>query len=98
MFPNSFHCHVTEDLTPIQKQDLEGRFWNLCNGGKIQYVKYPIDYNHEAIRSLVRRAMAKGFYEGVNLHSRTAMTAVMRSFHGRLPEVRQPQPYQKSRE
>lgn len=64
---NSFHCHVTEDLTPIQKQDLEGRFWNLCNGGKIQYVKYPIDYNHEAIRSLVRRAMAKGFYEGVNL-------------------------------
>ena len=35
---NSFHCHVTEDLTPVEKQDLEGRFWNLCNGGKIQYV------------------------------------------------------------
>ena len=64
---NSFHCHVTEDLTPIEKQDLEGRFWNLCNGGKIQYVKYPISYNREAIRSLVRRAMKKGFYEGVNL-------------------------------
>ena len=64
---NSFHCHVTEDLTPIEKQDLEGRFWNLCNGGKIQYVKYPISYNREAIRSLVRRAMRKGFYEGVNL-------------------------------
>ena len=64
---NSFHCHVTEDITPIEKQDLEGRFWNLCNGGKIQYVKYPIDYNKEAIRTLVRRAMAKGFYEGVNL-------------------------------
>ncbi len=64
---NSFHCHVTEDITPIQKQDLEKRFWNLCNGGKIQYVKYPIDYNLEAIRSLVRRAMKMGFYEGVNL-------------------------------
>lgn len=64
---NSFHCHVTEDLTPIEKQDLEDRFWNLCNGGKIQYVKYPISYNREAIRSLVRRAMRKGFYEGVNL-------------------------------
>ena len=64
---NSVHCHVTEDLTPIEKQDLEGRFWNLCNGGKIQYVKYPISYNREAIRSLVRRAMKKGFYEGVNL-------------------------------
>ena len=33
----------------------------------IQYVKYPIDYNKEAIRSLVRRAMKMGFYEGVNL-------------------------------
>ena len=64
---NSFHCHVTEDITPIQKQDLEKRFWNLCNGGKIQYVKYPVDYNLEAIRILVRRAMEMGFYEGVNL-------------------------------
>lgn len=64
---NSFHCHVTEEITPIQKQDLEGRFWDLSNGGKIQYVKYPVNYNKEAIRSLVRRAMAKGYYEGVNL-------------------------------
>lgn len=64
---NSFHCHVTEDITPIEKQDLEGRFWNLSNGGKIQYVRYPISYNKDAIRTLVRRAMAKGFYEGVNL-------------------------------
>lgn len=64
---NSFHCHVTEDITPIQKQDLEGRFWELSNGGKIQYVKYPINYNVEAIKSLVRRAMDMGFYEGVNL-------------------------------
>ncbi len=64
---NSFHCHVTEDITPIQKQDLEGRFWDLLNGGKIQYVKYPINYNIEAIKSLVRRAMQMGFYEGVNL-------------------------------
>ena len=64
---NSFHCHVSEEITPIEKQDLEGRFWDLMNGGKIQYVKYPIDYNREAVKTLVRRAMAKGFYEGVNL-------------------------------
>ncbi len=64
---NSFHCHVTEDITPIQKQDLEKRFWNLFNGGKIQYVKYPVDYNLEAIETLIRRAMKMGFYEGVNL-------------------------------
>ena len=64
---NSFHCHVSEDITPIQKQDLENRFWDLSNGGKIQYVKYPIDYNMDAIKSLIRRAMDMGFYEGVNL-------------------------------
>ena len=64
---NSFHCHVTEDITPIEKQDLEYRFWELTNGGKIQYVKYPIDYNMEAIKTLIRRAMDMGFYEGVNL-------------------------------
>ena len=64
---NSFHCHVSEDISPIEKQDREQRFWNLFNGGKIQYVRYPIDYNKGAVKSLVRRAMEKGFYEGVNL-------------------------------
>ena len=64
---NSFHCHVTEDITPIQKQDLENRFWNLFNGGKIQYVRYPINYNREAVVTLIRRAMKMGYYEGVNL-------------------------------
>lgn len=64
---NSFHCHVTEDITPIEKQDLEKRFWNMSNGGKIQYVKYPVNYNREAVKTLVRRAMDMGFYEGVNM-------------------------------
>ena len=64
---NSFHCHVSEKIGPLQKQDLEGRFWELLNGGKIQYVKYPISYNTKAIETLIKRAMDKGFYEGVNL-------------------------------
>ncbi len=64
---NSFHCHVSEKIGPIEKQDLEGRFWELLNGGKIQYVKYPIDYNTKAVETLITRAMDKGFYEGVNL-------------------------------
>ena len=64
---NSFHCHVTENIGPIEKQDLEGRFWELLNGGKIQYVKYPISYNTKAVETLIERAMDKGFYEGVNL-------------------------------
>ena len=64
---NSFHDAVWEDITPIQKQDDEKRFWDLSNGGKIQYCKYPIDYNLDAIKTLVTRAMEMGFYEGVNL-------------------------------
>ena len=64
---NSFHCHVTEDITPIEKQNIEKRFWELLNGGKIQYVKYPVDYNTEAVKTLVDRAMDMGFYEGINM-------------------------------
>lgn len=64
---NSFHCGVWENITPIQKQDLENRFWDLFNGGKIQYCRYPVSYNREAIKTLVRRAMGMGFYEGINL-------------------------------
>ncbi len=64
---NSFHAHVSEDISPIEKQDCEKRFWDLMNGGKIQYVKYPIGYNKNAVKTLVERAMDMGFYEGVNL-------------------------------
>ena len=64
---NSFHCHVTEDMSPIEKQDKEERFWELFNGGKIQYCRYNLGYNTEAIKTLILRAMDKGFYEGVNL-------------------------------
>lgn len=64
---NSFHCGVWEDITPYQKQDLENRFWNYLNGGKIQYVRYPVMYNLQAIKTTVKRAMRLGFYEGVNL-------------------------------
>lgn len=63
---NSFHCGVWEDITPIEKQDYEERFYNLFNGGKIQYCRYPVNYNTEAMKVLVRRSMDKGFYEGVN--------------------------------
>lgn len=66
-FTNSFHCHVAEDISPIEKQDYEERFWELSNGGKITYTRYPIDYNMEAFKTIVRRGMAKGFYQGINM-------------------------------
>ena len=64
---NSFHCHVSEQMSPIEKQDKEERFWGYFNGGKIQYCRYNLGYNIEAIKTLVLMAMEKGFYEGVNL-------------------------------
>ena len=64
---NSFHCGVWEDISGIQKQDLEERFWELCKGGRIQYVRYNLTYNTDAMITYIERAMDKGFYEGVNL-------------------------------
>ena len=64
---NSFHCGVWEDITGIEKQDLEDRFWDLFRGGRIQYVRYNLSYNAKAMLTYVERAMDKGFYEGVNL-------------------------------
>ena len=64
---NSFHCHVSEEMSPIEKQDKEEKFWNYFNGGKIQYCRYNLGYNILAIKTLILRAMEKGFYEGVNL-------------------------------
>lgn len=64
---NSFHCGVWEDINGIEKQDLEGRFWDLFRGGRIQYVRYNLNYNTKAMITYVERAMEKGFYEGVNL-------------------------------
>ena len=64
---NSFHCGVWEDITGIEKQDLENRFWELFKGGRIQYVRYNLSYNNEAMLTYIERAMELGFYEGVNL-------------------------------
>lgn len=66
-FTNSFHCHVTEDITPTEKQDLEKRFWDLANGGKIQYVRYRNEKNIKSFMTLIDRAMNMGLYEGVNM-------------------------------
>lgn len=64
---NSFHCHVSCNITPTQKQDIEYRLFHKFLGGHIQYVKYLIDYNLEAMKALIYRAMDMGYYEGVNM-------------------------------
>lgn len=66
-FSNSFHIPVWRDITPVEKQDKEELSYHLCGGGQIQYVRYPNGNNINAIKTLVKRAMKKGYYEGVNI-------------------------------
>lgn len=66
-FTNSTHCPVYADITPFEKQDLENRFWNLSNGGHIQYVRFNTDKNVDAFHVTNMRAMKMGHYHGKNL-------------------------------
>lgn len=65
-FSNSFHCHVTENITPIEKQDTEYNNFHVCNGGHIQYVRLDNPENIEAVKNIIIRGMKLGFYQGVN--------------------------------
>lgn len=66
-FSNSFHCHVSENISQVEKQEYEARFWDLFNGGKIQYVRIDAPHNIEALEALVKHAMDLGLYEGINI-------------------------------
>ena len=64
---NSFHMHVSEDITPIDKQDSEYKCFHLCNGGNIMYNRFTCEYNKDAYITLIRRAMRLGYYYGCNI-------------------------------
>ena len=65
-FTNSSHLHVSEDVTPFEKQDKEYELFHKCNGGHIQYVRVDNPDNVDAVKALVQRGMSMGFYQGVN--------------------------------
>ncbi len=66
-FTNSFHMHVSEDITPFQKQDAEFRYFHIASGGHIQYCRFTSGMNLDYISQCVERAMKLGFYFGVNI-------------------------------
>lgn len=68
-FTNSFHRHVSEDITPFEKQDLEEWAFHQVNGGHIQYVRLDNPENFDAAKAIIQRGMLKGFYQGVNFDS-----------------------------
>ena len=65
-FTNSFHAHVTANITPFEKQDIEHQYFHKVLGGHIQYVRLTTNTNLEAIKAVVLRGMKMGFYQGVN--------------------------------
>lgn len=68
-FTNSFHCHVSENITPIEKQDAEFTSFHKINGGHIQYVRIDNPENLVALKTVIQRGMDMGFYQGVNFDS-----------------------------
>lgn len=68
-FSNSFHCHVSEDITPIEKQNTEAAAFHKVAGGHIQYVRLDNPENLEATKAIIERGMSLGFYQGVNFDS-----------------------------
>lgn len=68
-FTNSFHMHVSEPITPFEKQDAEYKMFHMCNGGHIQYVRVTNPENLQALKALILRGMDKGFYQGINFDS-----------------------------
>lgn len=68
-FTNSFHLHVSEDITPLEKQSGEYELFHMINGGHIQYVRLDNPENLEATRAYIERGMSMGFYQGVNFDS-----------------------------
>lgn len=67
-FTNSFHIHVDEDVTPIQKMDFETQFFPYSKGGAICHVKIPSigEEMLEGVKALLRHAMAIGSYQSIN--------------------------------
>lgn len=64
---NSFHIHVSEDITVFDKQDLEFDFFHKFTGGRIQYFRIPLKTNKQAVKDSVRRGMRLGYYQGINI-------------------------------
>lgn len=65
-FTNSFHIHVSEDITPVEKQTWEFHLFHKIQGGHIQYIRIDCPENLKALKALITRGMYMGFYQGVN--------------------------------
>lgn len=71
-FSNSFHCHVSEEINPFEKQDNEVELFHKHTGGHIQYVRIDNPDNLQAMKDIVLRGvLGLGLYQGTNLNACT---------------------------
>lgn len=65
-FTNSFHLHVDEEISQIEKQLGEVDLFMKIDGGRIQYVRFDNSHNNEAIKAVILHGIKLGLYFGVN--------------------------------
>lgn len=66
---NSFHVHVAEDISPVEKTFVESAYHKLATGGRITFAEYPFGIDSKALKHCVDYAMDLGLYNGVNIVS-----------------------------
>ena len=57
--------HVSAEINPFTKQDLEFNLFHMVNGGHIQYTRLDTD-KPNVVKGVILRGMMMGFYSGVN--------------------------------
>lgn len=75
-FTNSIHCPVWEEVSPIEKINIESQLNNYSNAGCILYVELEgtVKNNLEALESLVNYAMDKDVpYFAINVPNDTCL-------------------------
>lgn len=70
---NSFHVHVKEDISPLDKIFIEAPYHQISTGGRISYTEFPNGVSLEVLKDCIDFAMDKGMYYGVNIVSSTCV-------------------------
>lgn len=68
---NSFHVHVSHDISIPEKILFESDFHKLATGGRISYNEFKFNAPNALLKQSVDFAMKQGLYYGVNMISAT---------------------------
>ena len=67
---NSYHVHVTKDINPFEKLNVESKFQRLSSGGAISYIESAnLDNNIEAVLSVIQYIYDNIMYAELNIKS-----------------------------